>query len=84
MMRVLLLVTTFASVILFPWPITIIFVLASSFFEPLTPLVIGIFSDTLYYSPHAYVVPLYTLSGAILTGVLFFVRSRLRTGIIEE
>lgn len=84
MMRALLIGTAFISVVLFPWSLTVVLALASSFFEPLMPLAIGIFSDTLYYVPQAYAVPVYTLYGAGLTSMLFFVRSRLRAGSIER
>lgn len=82
-MHVLLISTTFVSVVLFPWPLTVFLVFAFSFFEPLMPLVIGIFADTLYYAPQAYAIPLYTLYGIICTSGIFFVRSRLRASIIE-
>jgi len=84
MIRVLLIGTTFVSVVLFPWPLTVFLVFASSVFEPLIPLIVGIFADTLYYAPQVYAVPLYTLYGMILTGTVFFVRSRLRASTMRE
>jgi hypothetical protein len=74
----------FISVILFPWPMTVILVLASSFFVPLLPLAIGIFADTLYYTSAVAMLPLFTLLGIIVTSAAFLVRSRLQTSTIGE
>jgi len=73
----------FISVIFFPWPLTAVMTLASSFSIPLLPLAVGLFADTLYYTPQAG-LPLFTLYGAIVTGVALFVRSRLVAGIMGE
>jgi len=73
---------TFISVILFPWPLTAILTLAPSFYVPLLPLAVGIFSDSLYYVPQASTLPLGTLFGAVATGAAFFVRSRLQASSI--
>lgn len=72
----------FISAILFPWPLTILLTLGVAVFEPLVPLAVGIFADTLYYIPHAGALPLFSIYGAILTVVAFFVRSQLKTSII--
>ena len=72
----------FISVVLFPWPLTAILVLASSLSVPLLPLAIGIFADTLYYTPRVSALPLATLFGAFTTVAAFFVRSRLRASSI--
>ena len=82
MIRGVLVVSALVSTVLFPWPFTILLVLASTVGEPLTPLVVGIFADTLYYAPHAGALPVFSIYGAILTGVVFFVRSQLKTGTI--
>jgi hypothetical protein len=82
MIRGLLTVLAFISVLLFPWPFTVLLVLVAAFFEPLVPLAIGIFADTLYYTPHAGAFPVLWLYGALLTGVAYFVRSRIKTSII--
>ncbi len=78
MIRAILTYFTFISAVLFPWPFTAILALIASFTEPLVPLAVGIFADTLYYAPHSYVLPFFTLYGAVFTSVAFFVRSRLR------
>jgi len=75
---------SFVSVIFFPWPFTVLLVLVSSCTEPLVPLAVGIFADTLYYAPSVGTLPLFTLYGAVVTIIAFFVRSRLRTGIIKR
>jgi hypothetical protein len=74
----------FISAILFPWPMTVLIVLVSSFFVPLLPLAIGIFADALYYTPTAIAVPVFTLVGIVVTCVAFLVRSRLQTSTIGE
>lgn len=75
---------TFVSVIFFPWPLTTLFALVSSVKEPFVPLAVGLFADTLFYAPHAYAFPLFTLFGAIVTALALLVRSQLRQSIIRE
>jgi hypothetical protein len=75
-------IITFISVVLFPWPLTACLALLVAPFEPLVPLSIGIFADTLYYAPHAGSLPFFTLLGAGVTIAAFFVRSRLKASII--
>ena len=82
MMRGILTLGTFISVIFFPWPLTASFALIASFGEPLVPLAAGLFADTLYYSPQVNIVPFFTLFGALATGGALFVRSRMRTSTI--
>jgi len=83
MMRFLGTLLTFVSVIFFPWPLTACLALGFASIEPLVPLAAGIFVDTLYYSAYGGALPLFTLCGALATAGAFFVRSRLKTGIIE-
>lgn len=84
MMRGTLTVLTFVSTVLFPWPLTAVLALGASVFEPLIPLAIGLFADTLYYAPLSGALPIFTFYGALATALAFFVRSRLKTGIIGE
>lgn len=84
MIRPLGTLLTFVSAIFFPWPLTACLALGLAIFEPLVPLAAGIFVDTIYYSSHAGLLPLFTLYGALATALAFFVRSRLKTGIIGE
>lgn len=79
-MRALLIGTTFISVVVFPWVLTVLLVCVSALVEPLMPLAIGIFTDVLYYTPQVSLVPHYSFYGALLTVFAFFVRSRLRDG----
>ena len=74
---------TLISTILFPWPFAATLAVVGAFAEPLVPLVAGIFADTLYYTPHANVLPLFTLYGAVVTSITFIVRSQLRASIIR-
>ena len=81
MMRGTLTIFTFISVVLFPWPLSVALGVAAAFVEPFVPLAAGIFADALYLTPHAF--PVFALGGAACSGLAFFVRSRLRTGIME-
>jgi hypothetical protein len=82
MIRGLFTLLSFISVILFPWLLTVLLTLGVSIFEPLVPLAIGIFADTLYYTPQAGALPLFAIYGAIVTALSFLVRSQLKTSII--
>lgn len=84
MMRGTLTIITFISTVLFPWPLTALLALAASAFEPLVPLSIGLFADTLYYVPSPGSFPVFTLYGALAAALAFIVRSRLKTSIIGE
>lgn len=84
MIRGVLTILSLVSAMFFPWPFTAILALIVSPFEPLVPLVVGLFVDTLYYVPQAGALPLSTLYGAAATALAFFVRSRLKTGIIDR
>jgi len=82
MIRGLLTILSFISVIFFPWFVTALLVLISSFYIPLLPLSIGLFADTLYYTPNNGLWPLFTIYGIVVTVVVLFVRSRLKTSSI--
>lgn len=79
----ILTISTFLSIILFPWPLSALLAIVSAFFEPLVPIAVGLFADTLYYVPHAGGLPVFTLYGLIVSGIAIFVRSQLRTGTIK-
>jgi len=83
MMRGLLTLFVFISVMFFPWPFAAALALVSSLSVPLLPLAAGIFADTLYYIPRVAPLPFFTLYGAIVTSVALLVRSRLKTSIIK-
>ena len=76
-------VLLFTSAILFPWPFTALITVALAFLDPLLPLAVGIFADTLYHAPQAGIVPVFTLYGLTITVIAVFVRSRLSTGPIR-
>lgn len=84
MMRAVGTILTFLSATVFPWPLTAILALGMAPFEPWVPFSAGLFVDTLYYLPHGSVVPVFTIVGALVTALSFFVRSRLKTGSILE
>lgn len=79
----ILTISTFISAVLFPWPLTALLALVASFSEPLVPLAVGLFTDTLYYVPHAGSWPVFTLYGLVVSGSAVFVRRQLRTSIIR-
>lgn len=79
----LLTLSTFVSVVLFPWPFTAFLALVTSFFEPLVPFAVGLFADTLYYVPQTGTWPVFTLYGLFVSIVAAFVRTRLRASIIR-
>lgn len=79
----LLTVSTFVSVVLFPWPFTALLALATSLSEPLVPLAAGLFADTLYYAPQAGGLPVFTLYGAAISLIAVFVRRWLRASIMS-
>lgn len=83
MIRGIFTIFSLVSVIVFPWPFTVMLAVIASFMEPLVPLAVGIFADTLYYTPQTSIVPLFTLYGAVCTLTAFFVRSRLRTSSMK-
>ncbi len=83
MIRGILSLSALVSVILFPWPFTALLAVGTAFLEPLIPLSVGLFADTLYYAPHAGSMPLFTLYGAMVTAAVLFVRSRLLTGPVR-
>lgn len=80
----ILTIATFISAVLFPWPLTALLAILTSFFEPLVPLAAGLFADTLYWVPKvkAGAWPVFTLYGLVLSSIVIFVRSRMRTGTI--
>ncbi len=83
MIRPYISISALTSLVLFPWPLTVALALAAAVVEPLVPLGIGILADTLYYSSQSYPVPLYTLLGAVVSGIAYFVRTRLRPGMMR-
>lgn len=84
MIRGTLPILALVSTILFPWPLTAFLALLASLYEPLVPLAVGLFADTLYYTPYAGTLPLFTFYGALATFLAFVVRSRLKASIILE
>ncbi len=84
MIRPLLVLLSFISVIFLPWLVTIVLVLVVATLEPLLPFAIGIFADTLYYHTASSSYPRYALLGIGVTVAVLFVRSQLRTSIIRR
>ena len=82
MIRGLTTALAFVSAVLFPWPLTVLITLGVALFEPLVPLAIGIFADTIYYTPHAGVLPWFFICGGVSTILASLVRSQLKTSII--
>ena len=82
MIRPVVSLSALVSLIFFPWPFTVALALGASVVEPLVPFGIGLLADTLYYGAESYPFPLYTLMGAIWSGIAVFVRTRLRPGMM--
>lgn len=82
MMRGAVTVLTFLSAFFFPWQLTALLALVSTAYEPWVPFAAGIFVDTLYYTQGT--VPVFALSGALVSALAFFVRSRMKTGTMER
>ncbi len=76
-------IASFISAVFFPWPYTVVIAVAAAVFEPLVPLAVGLFVDTLYYSPATSMLPLFTLGGAVASLVAYIVRARLRTSRMD-
>ena len=78
MIRGVLTLLALVSTVLFPWFFTVVFAFGLAFIEPLVPLAVGIFADTLYYVPTSGTFPTATLWGASATLIASVVHSRLR------
>lgn len=72
----ILTVLSFVSAILFPWPLTAALAIAVAFIDPLVPIALGLFMDTLYSAGGW---PQGTISGAGLAFVALVVRRWVRT-----
>lgn len=77
-------VLVFASAIIFPWPLTAVLAVTAAFFEPLIPLAAGLFMDAVYYAPASGTLPLFALSGLVLTVAILLVQRRLRVGTMSK
>lgn len=83
MIRGILTFSTFASILFFPWLLSVTLATLTAFFEPLVPLAAGLFADAVYYVPGAAHFPYAAIGGGAITLLAFFVRHRLVTGIID-
>ena len=81
MMRFVLLVATFLSLVWLPWPITVVLMVASSISLPLSGIVFGVLIDMLYAPVGAVGIPLGVLWGSVASLVGYtisrFVRARI-------
>lgn len=82
MIRAALLLSTFASVFLFPYPLTLVLSFAAGIYVPLTPLAAGIVTDLYYHVRGASALPLGTLWGLSLTLLAVVVRRFVKARII--
>lgn len=71
------------SVFIFPWSFAAVLAVLGAFFEPMLPLAMGLVYDALYYSRYYYPLPLYTLAGALVSGIAHVVRVRVRPGMMR-
>lgn len=79
----ILTIATFASVALFPWPLSVLLAVIASSREPLVPFAAGLFADTLYYVPFGGTWPLFTIGGFLVSATAFFVHGGVRRTIIN-
>jgi len=84
MIRFFLIAISFVSLLLFPWPFSVILTLAASIYVPFLPIAMGLFADTLYYTSKTEALPLLTLYGAITTGIALIVHNRISNNIIRK
>ncbi len=82
MMRGALVVGGVLSLFWLPVFFTVLIALGGALFVPLLPVSLGLLTDVLYKAPHA--VPFYTIAGAGVSFGALFVRTQLKTGIIEK
>ncbi len=78
----MLLIFPFVSAVAFPWPYTALLACWAAVYEPFTPLAVGVFFDLLYYVSGTGTLPIATFGGLIVSLIAWFVRGRLRAGII--
>lgn len=71
------------SVIALPWQLSAVFILLAGTMVPLLPLACGLFAEALYWAPTLYPVPVFALTGAFATLVLYIVRGRIKASIID-
>lgn len=83
MIGAVLLIFALASVVFFPWPLALVASAVATFASPFVPLAAGVLADTLYLAPHAYGVPLGTLTGGVLALIGFFGRKFFKARILE-
>jgi len=72
-----------AAPLLFPWPLTAVLALGAGFSFPVVPLIVGIFTDALYYSRGAHAFPLFSVLGLVASVGCYFVRRFLKTSIMR-
>lgn len=82
---VLVLAAGAASLLWFPWPLTLLIALGAALVEPLAPLFFGLLADALYYAPlpSGSPLPLYSFLGLALVPLLYGVRARLLASIMR-
>ena len=83
-MRASITIASLISAIVFPWSFACAAALAAAFFVPLAPLACGLLADALYYAPHAYPFPLYTVLGAFASAAALLVRRFVETSIMRR
>ncbi len=82
MIRPLLLVATLISLTWMPWPVTVVCMILSSIFMPLSGIVFGVIAD-LFYAPYGSTfLPYGLLWGVAASGVGFIVERFIRTRIM--
>jgi hypothetical protein len=83
MIRTVFIVCAFLSPLLFPFPLTVVFVFIASVFLPPVGLMIGALIDALYYTPGASFWPLGIVLGITFTVLGTLVRRFIKARIIS-
>lgn len=84
MLRVLIPLASFVSLFVFPWPVSLFGIFATSLIVPPLGLALGIVADFLYFVPGATVVPYFSLFGLLSFVMALLVHRFVKTRIIGE
>jgi hypothetical protein len=82
MIRPVLLLATFLSLVWMPWPVTIVFMVLTSIFIPISGIVFGLLLDIFYAPLGVSSLPYGLMWGSLATAIGFMVERFLRTRIM--
>lgn len=82
-LRFFVLALALFSVFALPWHITLGTLFAAGIAFPPAGLLIGVFTDTLYWTPGASFMPYFTFAGALSFGIGLLVHRFIKTRIMD-